>query len=124
MTEPVNIIFFKGIECAPCKPVERHLKRIVETSQGGANLTTIVTDDHPEISSKYGVYNVPHVLYNNEVCLTATQAASMFSSFEMEESSMFSPSSQDLFNYLFNKLIDAGVKAISLFRKDYLILKN
>ncbi len=111
MTEPVNIILFKGIECAPCKPVERHLKRIVETSQGGARLTTIVTDDHPEIASKYGVRNVPHVLYNNEVCLTATQAAGMFSSFNMEESGMFSPSSQDLFNFLFNKLIDAGIKA-------------
>jgi predicted hydrocarbon binding protein len=111
MTEPVNIILFKGNECAPCKPVERHLKRIVETSQGGARLTTIVTDEHPEISSKYGVFNVPHVLYNNEVCLTAQQAASMFSSFGVEESSMFSPSSQDLFNYLFNKLIEAGVKA-------------
>lgn len=111
MNEPVNIILFKGIECAPCKPVERHLKRIVETSQGGARLTTIVTDEHPDIASKYGVFNVPHVLYNNEVCLTAQQAASMFSNFGFEETSMFSPSSQDLFNYLFNKLIEAGVKS-------------
>jgi len=114
MTEPVNIIIFKGPKCATCKPVERHLKRIVETSQGGATMMTIDTSENPAISTKYGVRNVPHVLYNDEVVLTAQQAASMFSSFTVETTEpagMFSPDQYDLFNYLFNKLIEAGVKA-------------
>ncbi len=114
MTEPIKIILFKGPHCAACKPVARHLKRIVDTSQGGASITTIDTDDNPEIAGKYGVRNVPHVLYNDEVILTATQAASMFSSFTTEttdSTNIFSPDQYDLFNYLFNKLIEAGVKA-------------
>ena len=82
MTEPISIILFKGPKCASCKPVEKHLKRIVETSQGGASLKTIDTEEHSEIASKrYHVYQVPHVLYNDEVILSATQAAGMFSSF-------------------------------------------
>ncbi len=114
MTEAVNIILFKGPKCALCKPVERHLKRIVDTSQGGATMTTIDTAEHPEIAGKYTVKKVPHVLYNNEVALSATQAASMFSSFasfDTDSSSMFSSDQYDLFNFLFNKLIEAGVKA-------------
>ncbi|MHA1978169.1 MAG: V4R domain-containing protein [Candidatus Hodarchaeales archaeon] len=112
MAEPINIILFKGPKCAVCKPVERHLKRIVETSQGGATMKTIDTDDHADIASKrYHVYQVPHVLFNDEEVLTATQAASMFSSFGGEDSSMYSSEQYDLFNYLFNKLIEAGVKA-------------
>lgn len=114
VSEPIKIILFKGPHCATCKPVARHLKRIVETSQGGANLTTIDTDENREIALKYGVYNVPHVLFNDEVILTAKQAASMFSSFTMESTdtaNMFSTDQYDLFNYLFNKLIEAGVKA-------------
>jgi predicted hydrocarbon binding protein len=113
VTEPINIILFKGPKCAACKPVERHLRRIVETSQGGATLKTIDTDTHAEIASKrYHVYKVPHVLYNDEVVLTATQAASMVSTFGVEESSaLFSTEQYDLFNFLFNKLIESGVKA-------------
>lgn len=114
MTEPIKIILFKGPHCAACKPVARHLKRIVETSQGGASITTIDTDENREIAGKYGVRNVPHVLYNDEVILTATQAASMFSSFTTEtadSTNIFSTDQYDLFNYLFNKLIEAGVKA-------------
>ncbi|MHA1940907.1 MAG: V4R domain-containing protein [Candidatus Hodarchaeales archaeon] len=113
MAEPISIILFKGPKCAICKPVERHLKRIVETSQGGASLKTIDTDEHADIALKrYYVSQVPHVLYNDEVILTATQAASMFSTFGGgEDSSLFSADQYDLFNYLFNKLIEAGVKA-------------
>ena len=112
VTEPISIILFKGPKCASCKPVEKHLKRIVETSQGGASLKTIDTEEHAEIASKrYHVYQVPHVLYNDEVILTATQAAGMFSSFGGEDQGMFSSEQYDLFNYLFNKLIEAGVKA-------------
>ncbi|MFX0016517.1 MAG: V4R domain-containing protein [Promethearchaeota archaeon] len=114
MSEQIKIILFKGPHCAACHPVLRHLKRIVDTSQGGAALTIIDTDENREIATKYGVFNVPHVLYNDEVILTATQAASMFSSFSTEDTespTMFSPDQYDLFNYLFNKLIEAGVKA-------------
>ena len=112
MTEPISIILFKGPKCAVCKPVEKHLKRIVETSQGGATLRIIDTDTHPEISNTYNVYQVPHILYNADVILTATQAASMFSSIDMTDTAnMFSAEQYDLFNYLFNKLIEAGVKA-------------
>lgn len=114
MTEPVKIILFKGPHCATCIPVARHLKRIVDTSQGGATLTTIDTEENREIASKYGVFNVPHVLYNDEAILSATQAASMFSSFgavTTESPDIFSTDQYDLFNYLFNKLIEAGVKA-------------
>jgi len=112
MTEPISIILFKGPKCAICKPVEKHLKRIVETSQGGATLKTIDTAAHPDISSTYNVYQVPHILYNDDVILTATQAASMFSSIDMTDTqNMFSAEQYDLFNYLFNKLIEAGVKA-------------
>ncbi len=112
MTEPIKIILFKGPHCATCKPVAKHLKRIVETSQGGATMTTIDTDENRDIALKYGVYNVPHVLFNDEVILTATQAASMFSAFgQTDDMSMFSSDQYDLFNFLFNKLIEAGVKA-------------
>ncbi|MFX1285659.1 MAG: V4R domain-containing protein [Promethearchaeota archaeon] len=114
MTEPIKIILFKGPHCAACKPVARHLKRIEDTSQGGASLTIIDTDENRDIASKYGVRNVPHVLYDDEVILSATQAASMFSSFTTETTdatNMFSPDQYDLFNFLFNKLIEAGVKA-------------
>ncbi len=112
MAEPISIILFKGPKCAVCKPVEKHIKRIVDTSQGGATLKIIDTDDHADIASKrYHVYQVPHVLFNDEVILTATQAASMFSSFGGEDTGMFSSEGYDLFNYLFNKLIEAGVKA-------------
>ncbi|MHA1206496.1 MAG: thioredoxin family protein, partial [Candidatus Hodarchaeales archaeon] len=112
MTEPISIILFKGPKCAVCKPVEKHLKRIVETSQGGATLRIIDTATHPEISNTYNVYQVPHILYNDDVILTATQAASMFSSIDMTGGGgdMFSAEQYDLFNYLFNKLIEAGVK--------------
>ena len=98
MTEPIKIILFKGPHCAACKPVARHLKRIVETSQGGASLTTIDTDENRDIANKYGVRNVPHVLFDDEVILTATQAASMFSSFTAESTdstNMFSPDQYD-----------------------------
>ena len=112
MAEPISIILFKGPKCAVCKPVEKHLKRIVKTSQGGATMKTIDTDDHADIASKrYHVYQVPHVLFNDEEVLTATQAASMFSSFGGDDNSMYSSEQYDLFNYLFNKLIEAGVKA-------------
>jgi predicted hydrocarbon binding protein len=107
----VSIILFKGPHCATCKPVERHLKRIVETSQGGATITTIDTEEHSQIASKYGVYGVPHVLYNDEIILTAQQASGMFSNISVGDTSMFSPDQYDLFNYLFNKLIEASVRA-------------
>ncbi len=111
-TTTVNIILFKGPHCATCKPVERHLKRIVETSQGSATMTVIDTDEHSNIASKYGVYQVPHVLYNDEVTLTAQQASGMLSNLAFRDTGgMFSSDQYDLFNYLFNKLIEAGVKA-------------
>jgi predicted hydrocarbon binding protein len=76
-------------------------------------MTTIDTGEHPELANKYSVFQVPHVLFNNEVVLTANQAASMFSTMgaAQDEITMFSPDQYDLFNYLFNKLIEAGVKA-------------
>jgi predicted hydrocarbon binding protein len=107
----VNIILFKGPHCATCKPVERHLKRIVETSKGGATMTTIDTEEHSHISIKYGVHGVPHVLYNDEVILTAQQASGMLSNIGFGDTSIFSSDQYDLFNYLFNKLIEAGVRA-------------
>ncbi|MHA1994455.1 MAG: V4R domain-containing protein [Candidatus Hodarchaeales archaeon] len=117
MAEPISIILFKGPKCAMCRPVERHLKRIVETSQGGATLKTIDTDEHSDIATKrYHVYQVPHVLFNDEEVLNATQAASMFSSFGGEDSGMFSSEQYDLFNFLFNKLIEAGVKDSEAYR--------
>ncbi|MFW9856331.1 MAG: V4R domain-containing protein [Candidatus Thorarchaeota archaeon] len=101
--DAIQILYFKGEHCAPCKPVEKHLKRIVETSQGKALMTTIDTDEHAEIASRYGVKQVPHVLFNEEIVLTAGQASGMVGFGEFDQ--------YDLFNYLFNKLIEAGVKA-------------
>ncbi|MFX0171179.1 MAG: V4R domain-containing protein [Candidatus Hodarchaeota archaeon] len=107
----VNIILFKGPHCATCKPVERHLKRIVETSKGGATMKTIDTEEHSDIAIKYGVHGVPHVLYNDEIILTAQQASGMLSNIGFGDTSIFSSDQYDLFNYLFNKLIEAGVRA-------------
>lgn len=99
----IQILYFKGKHCAPCKPVGKHLKRIVETSQGKALMTTIDTDEHSVMADRFGVKQVPHVLFNEEVVLTAGQASGMVGFGEFDQ--------YDLFNYLFNKLIEAGVKA-------------
>lgn len=113
MAEPVNIVLFKSKDCAPCKPVARHLARIVEMS-GNAKLTIIDSEAHHEIASQYNVHSVPHVLSNGKVILTGAQASSLFgANFGNEEttSSFFGNEQGDLFTFLFNKLIEANVDA-------------
>ena len=134
-TSPVSIVVFKSVDCQPCKVVLRHLTRMVDSAPGTASLTIVDTDKHSSIAEQYNVRNVPHVLFNGEEVLSAKQAAGMLSQTHMSGQSVidgsfggmmgsgegtmgmsfgFGGEQQDLFNHLFNQLIEAGIENFDL----------
>ncbi len=83
----VNVIIFTSPDCATCKPVLKHLKRIVNLVEPGTVvLTKIDTTENPSLASQFNVRQVPYVYYNDKLVLTPQQAAS-FVSFESTYSS-------------------------------------
>ena len=75
----VNIVLFKGVNCAACKVVEPILRQIIVSSKGSATLTMIDTEEEKELTSKYGITTIPVVYYNDELVLTAEQTSELIS---------------------------------------------
>lgn len=107
----VNVIIFTSPECATCKPVLKHLKRIVSLVEPGTVvLTRIDTSENPSLAAQFNVRQVPYVYYNDKLVLTPQQAAS-FVAFESTYSSQLfgnAGGTEDLFSYKNN--ITAGTQ--------------
>ncbi len=74
----VNVLIFTTPDCATCKPVLKHLQRIVSLVEPGTVvLTKIDTNENPALAARFGVSRqVPYVYYNDKLVLTPSQAAS------------------------------------------------
>ena len=49
--------------CGPCKMIEPHIEKMAEEFEGKAVLGSVDIDSNPQIPSKFGVMNIPTVLY-------------------------------------------------------------
>jgi predicted hydrocarbon binding protein len=143
--EAVSIVLFMGKDCAPCKIVQKHLDKIIQTAGENLNFLMIDTEKHPSLRDKFGIANVPEVMIDNKTVLTASQASELLGSSGGTDSfsgmmgfgdaagdlvdapgvgsfdtavastqgtdfgSMFAGSGAEVFNYLFNALIEARV---------------
>ena len=59
-----KILYFSAAWCGPCKT----LGPIMESTSGQVNYQKVDVDDNPELSTKYGVRNIPTmVLVENGV---------------------------------------------------------
>ena len=59
-----KILYFSAAWCGPCKT----LGPIMESASGQVNYQKVDVDDNPELSTKYGVRNIPTmVLVENGV---------------------------------------------------------
>ena len=75
----VNIVLFKGANCAACHVVEPILRQIVASSKGSATLTIVDSDEEKELAQKYNITNIPVVYYNDELILSAKQCSELIS---------------------------------------------
>ncbi|MFW9995704.1 MAG: hypothetical protein ACFFD4_26935, partial [Candidatus Odinarchaeota archaeon] len=80
--EVVNIILFskgQGLVCKDCDIVKSHLSRIVDTIKKNGlvqvQFKVMGLHENPEMAEIYSIKNVPAVLYNGEVVMTAEEVA-------------------------------------------------
>ncbi|MFX1512999.1 MAG: V4R domain-containing protein [Promethearchaeota archaeon] len=131
----VSIVLFKGKKCLNCRPVEKLLNDILRRTPDIATMTIVDTDRHVELKEKHNVRSVPLVLINGKRILDGHQASEILGpgvagGFEMMGEQMpgqvgietlsatFGESlgaisggqTGDMFNYLFNKMIEARIE--------------
>jgi thioredoxin 1 len=49
--------------CGPCRMIEPHIEQMSEEYEGKAVIGSVDVDSNPGIPMKYGVLNIPTVLY-------------------------------------------------------------
>ena len=114
----VNIVMFKGADCALCEVVEPIIRQIVNSSKGSATLTLIDTSEEKELTLKYDIHEIPEVLYNDEVVLSAKEASELISG---EFGNLMNPdsSSQEFGGGFFEMQSDKGSFSKSDLNFDY-----
>lgn len=49
--------------CGPCRMIEPHIEKMAEEYDGKAIIGSVDIDSNPDIPTKYGVMNIPTVLF-------------------------------------------------------------
>ena len=49
--------------CGPCRMIEPHIEKMSEEYEGKALIGSVDVDSNPEIPTKFGVMNIPTVLF-------------------------------------------------------------
>lgn len=57
------IVDFSATWCPPCRQLKPIFEKLAEDFRGRITFVTIDVDDNPEISSSYGVTNIPTLLF-------------------------------------------------------------
>ena len=68
-TEKPVIMDFWAVWCGPCRMIAPHIEDMAKEYEGKAIIGKVNVDENPAISAKYGIRNIPTVLFikNGEV---------------------------------------------------------
>lgn len=57
------IVDFSATWCGPCRMIAPYMEQIAEEYQGKAKVVKVDIDKCPNLSAKFGIRNVPTILY-------------------------------------------------------------
>lgn len=68
-SDKVTLIDFWAEWCGPCRVVGPFVEELANEYEGKANIGKVNVDDNPGISAKFGIRNIPTILFvkNGEV---------------------------------------------------------
>lgn len=68
-SDKVAVVDFWAEWCGPCRVVGPLVEELASEYDGQANIGKVNVDENPEISQKYGIRNIPTILFikNGEV---------------------------------------------------------
>lgn len=62
-SDKVTLIDFWAEWCGPCRVIAPIVEELATEYNGKANIGKVNVDENPEISAKYGIRNIPTVLF-------------------------------------------------------------
>jgi len=62
-SEKIVVIDLWAEWCGPCRMIEPHIEKMAEEYEGKAIVGSVDIDSNPEIPTKYGIMNIPTVLF-------------------------------------------------------------
>ncbi|TVR75825.1 MAG: thioredoxin [Chitinophagaceae bacterium] len=62
-SEKVTLVDFWAEWCGPCKAIGPIIDELSNEFEGKANIGKVNVDHNPEIASKYGIRNIPTILF-------------------------------------------------------------
>lgn len=68
-SDKVSVLDFWAEWCGPCRVIGPIVEELAQEYDGKANIGKVNVDENPEISAKYGIRNIPTILFikNGEV---------------------------------------------------------